>query len=158
MDLNHSKVPMRKTQSLPNLYGSSPVAKHGSYMRCNAYSANNVTDINTLSESRLIERFDNLVTSSVHQKLTCIEQYGFPKEILNDPTLSMHDKKEKITDLATCIIMPEEAPNESPRSAVPRVLPNELERITAIEERFHRLLLSIRKTRRSASVPRITIQ
>jgi hypothetical protein len=130
-------------------------------MRRNAYSANNVTDISTLSDSRLVEQFDNLVTSSVHQKLTCIEQYGFPKEILNDTSLSMHDKSEKLTDLATCIIMPEEAPNESPRSAVPRVLPNEMERIAAIEERFHRLLLSIRRTRRSSLTstpgPRTTI-
>lgn len=143
---------MKKSQSAPSLYGSSPPAKRGTMVRRNAFSVPQLTDASTAStpsSSEVIEHFEKFLPSSFTQKVTCIEAYGFPIDILSSKKKTLYEKEEALKDIASCILTPEESAESIEKLRVRSIL--EMDNATALEERFHRLLLTIRRNRRWTS-------
>jgi len=87
-----------------------------------------------------------IVSSSISQYVTCIETNGFPEDVFKTGTT---DKK---LNLVACLLSPDDAKDEF-RNLKPRPIEAEIEsEINSIEEvsdHFNRLLIGIRKQRRS---------
>lgn len=139
---------MKKSQSAPSLTCGS-LGKRTSIVR-NAFSSPSIADVYTQPDSiELVEHIEDIIPAPYYQKLTCMEIYGFPEKILKDTTLSTSEKNELIKNTLTCILTPEEVP-EKPEKVTPVSFQNRLNEIAYVEERFQKLLMSIRKNRKQS--------
>lgn len=157
---------MKKSQSAPSLCGNGSTSTLFTHLnlkrnliRRNAYSLTHMYDIDTISNlsnySSQIENIEYEIPAPILQKGLCIGTYGFPSEILHDTSLSNIQKQEKLKDLITCMITPDEPDNkrERPGTIINRYTNTNMEQIKLeyYEERFQRLLFSIRKNRKGVN-------
>lgn len=140
---------MKKSQSAPSLTCGS-IGKRTSIVR-NAFSSPFIADIYTQQDSiELVEHIEDIIPAPYYQKLNCMEMYGFPEKILKDTTLSPSEKNKLVKDTLTCILTPEEVP-EKPEKIAPVSIQNRLNEVAYVEERFQKLLMSIRRNRKHTS-------
>jgi len=141
---------MKKSQSAPSLYGSSPPAKRGFMIRRNAFSVPLLTETSPPSQpTEIVENLEKFLPASFTQKLTCIEVYGFPTDILSSKKRTLHEKEEALKDIASCMLSPEESAESIEKLRIRNMM--EMDNVSAVEERFHRLLLTVRRNRRWTS-------
>lgn len=145
---------MKKSLSSPSFTSGDVTAKRSSIRR-NALSWNHLPDTVTAvppDKVELIGKLDSMVPSSISQKLVCYESYGFPSDIIHS-TASSSKKAEQLLDVATCLVTPEDPPSESRILQVRNIqrLDNTTNR-AAVEERFQRMFINIRKRRKQVSM------
>jgi len=157
--LSTSAEGMRKVQSSPCLLTSTfaspapsispPYNPHQSQSHVSrSSSCSSLSQHHMLHEMPLEENPIALVSSSVSQYVTCIETNGFPEDVFKNGT---PDSK---LNLMACLLSPDD-PKEELRNLKPRPIETELESeiemnsIQEVSEHFNRLLISIRKQRRS---------
>jgi|Laugresbdmm110dd_1035094.scaffolds.fasta_scaffold00336_4 hypothetical protein len=148
---------MKKSQSSPSLSGgqtTSTSLKRTSGFRRNAFSWNHLADaLPSAYQVEEIEKIDSVIPSSVSQKLICYETYGFPTDILHSTTITKEEQEDKIISLSTCLVTPEDPPTKTQKFKIKNLQEkSEEEEVSTIEERFNRLLLSVRKRRKQLSL------
>lgn len=145
---------MKKSISSPSFTNGEIVTTKRSSIRRNAFSWNHLSDVPSVPPEKveLIEKIDAVLPSSLSQKLICYESYGFPSEIIQS-NASSNEKAEKLLDVATCLTTPEEPPSKQRVIQIRNMQRfDNTTNIAAIEERFQRMFISIRKRRKSLSM------
>lgn len=148
---------MKKSQSSPSLSGGPPTSslKRTTGIRRNAFSWNHLADaLPSNYQAEEIEMIDSVIPSSVSQKLFCYEAYGFPTDILHSTTITKEEQVDKFISLSTCLVTPEDPPSKGQTFKIKNGQEkSEEEEISTIEEeRFNRLLWSVRKRRKQISL------
>lgn len=138
---------MKKSVSSPSLLHGE-TSKRSSTIRRNAFSWNYLSDALPSEKTELVEKIDAVLPTSLSQKLLCYETYGFPSDILQS-TIPPHEKSETLLDLASCLVTPEEPPSNAKPVQIRNTLSTNNE---AVEERFQRMLINIRRRRKSLSM------
>lgn len=140
---------MKKSVSSPTFLHAE-ATKRSSTIRRNAFSWNQLSDALPSYESEqteLVEKIDAIVPASLSQKMYCYEAYGFPSDILASKALPK-EKTETLLDLASCLVTPEEPPSNTNSLQFRETQSTRV----GIEERFQRMLVNIRRRRKSLSM------
>jgi len=135
---------MRKVPSTPSLLGTSPPgpAWFKSSMRKSTSTQSMLSDTSSFIPDVVEEiKIESMIQSPLNNTLQCIEQYGFPSEILQS--------KEK--DMAACLMTGEPITHDMRRTINLESFDKYIQR-TDIIERYERLFAIVRRRKRRLSI------
>jgi hypothetical protein len=135
---------MKKVPSTPSLLGTSPPAHilYKSSMRKSTSTQSMLSDTPPFIPDVVEEiKIESMIHSPLNNTFQCIEQYGFPSEILQS--------KEK--DMAACLMSGEDVSHDMRRTLNIEMFDKYVQRVDTVE-RYERLFAIVRRRKRRLSI------